>query len=79
MLVLLLVVVFLMIGFACACFGDQPLKTVERSLGAVGAGPALVEMWAALVAVLFVWMAPRGRLLAPTGRASPALLQCFLR
>lgn len=78
-LVLLLVLVVLTVGFACACFSDEPLMTVERTLGAASAGPALVEMWAALVAILVVWSAPHARLLMATGRASPAVLQCFLR
>ena len=77
--VLILVLVVLMVGFACACFSDQPLKAVERALGAAAAGPALVEMWAALVAIVLVGSAPYARAVAPMGRASPALLQCFLR
>lgn len=77
--VLLLVLVVLMVGFACACFGDRSLNVVERTLGAAAAGPALVEMWAALVAIVLIWSAPCARAVAPTGRGSPALLQCFLR
>lgn len=77
--VLLVVLVVLMVGFACACFSDKPSKAGERILGAAAAGPALVEMWAALVAILLARSCPYGRSLMATGRASPALLQCFLR
>lgn len=76
---LLLVLVVLMVGFACACFNGQPLSTVERTLGAAVAGAALVEMWAALVAILAAWSALHVRRPAARGRASPAVLQCFLR
>lgn len=77
--VLLFVLLVLMMGFACACFSDQPLKAVERTLAAAGAGPALVEMWAVLVVIALLWSAPYARAVAPTARASPARLQCFLR
>lgn len=77
--VLLFVLVVLIVGFACACFSDQPLQNVERALGAAAAGPALVEMWAALLAIALLWSAPYARAVAPMGRASPARLQCFLR
>lgn len=76
--VLLLVMVVLMVGFACACFSEQPVKAVERALGGL-AGPALVEMWAALVVVVLFWSGLIRGTVAPTGRASPAVLQCFLR
>jgi len=77
--VLLLVMVVLVVGFACACIGDQPLKAAERTLGAGVSTPALVEMWAALVIVLMATPIAVGRRIDATGRASPAVLQCFLR
>lgn len=77
--VLLVVIVLLMVGFACACFGDQPLKAAERTLGGGFATPALVEMWALLVVILFAARIAVGLRIKATGRASPALLQCFLR
>ena len=76
---LLLVMIVLVIGFACACFGDQSLKAAERTLGAGLSTPALVEMWAALVVVLMAIPIAVGRRIEATGRASPAVLQCFLR
>jgi hypothetical protein len=77
--VLLLVMVVLMIGFACACFSDHPLKAAEKTLGGGLAGPALVEMWAVLAIVLLAPFRLVSRRVAPMGRASPAVLQCFLR
>lgn len=77
--VLLLVLVLLVVGFACACFSDQPLKSVERTLGNVVTGPALVEMWAALVVIAFFWSGPLRAPSVARGRASPTVLQCFLR
>ena len=76
--VLLLVLILLAVGFACACFSDQPLKAVERTLGGFST-PALIEMWAALVIVVMAAPVLVGRRVAPMGRASPAVLQCFLR
>jgi hypothetical protein len=75
---LLLVICLLLVGFACACFSDQPMEALERALGAIPALPALVEVWslAALVALgsaVFLSGA-RARARAP----SPALLQRFL-
>lgn len=77
--VLLLVMAVLVIGFACACLGNQSAKAAERTLGAGLASLAVVEMWAALTVVAGLIAAPTVRLRAPTGRASPAQLQIFLR
>ena len=55
------------------------VQSVERTLGNVVTGPALVEMWAVLVVIALLWSAPYARAVAPTARASPARLQCFLR
>lgn len=76
--VMLVVIVLLMVGFACACFGEQPLKAAERTLGAGLSTPALIEMWALLVVILIAAPIVVGRRVEATGRASPALLQCFL-
>jgi hypothetical protein len=76
---LILVLVVLMIGFACACFGDGPLTTTDRAAGASIAMPALIEMWAALAIVFFAPLLLLARKIAATGRGSPAVLQCFLR
>ena len=76
--VLLLVMVVLAIGFACACFGD-PLKASDRTSGAPFSMPALVEMWAAIVLALVVIPLLLARRISPASRASPAVLQCFLR
>ena len=77
--VLLVVMVVLVVGFACACIGDQPLKPAERTLGTGLSTPALVEMWAMLVIVFMAAPIAVRRRIDATGRASPAVLQCFLR
>lgn len=77
--VLLVVIVLLMVGFACACFGDQPLKAAERTLGAGLSTPGLIEMWALLVIVVLAAPTAVSGWIDATERASPAVLQCFLR
>ena len=77
--VLLLVMIVLVVGFACACFGDPPLKAAERTLSGSPAMPALVEMWAALVVILLAAPIAFSRRVAAIGRASPEVLKCFLR
>ena len=76
--VLLVVIVLLMVGFACACFSDRPLAA-EGTLGAGVSTPALIEMWAMMVVVLIAAPAALSRQINATGRASPAVVQCFLR
>jgi hypothetical protein len=75
--VLLALVCLGLLGFACACLGDQPALALERALQAP-AVPALVEPWPVVMlggfaaSLLVVLAAPARR------RASPALLQRFL-
>jgi hypothetical protein len=77
--ILLAVVCLALLGFACACLGDNPMQALERALGAFPALPALVEVWS-----LVAWLAlASGVLLAATTTArarapSPASLQRFL-
>lgn len=76
--VLLAVVCLALLGFACACLGDQPAQAIERALSVGSAFPPLVEVWALLIgslllAPLVLVVGERGR-----SRASPALLQRFL-
>jgi hypothetical protein len=78
--VLLVVVCLVLIGFACACFGDTPLQALDRAFAAAPPLAALVELWPLLAGVLaastLAWViAPAAR---PPGRASPAILQRFL-
>ncbi len=76
--ILLVVLCLLIVGFACACFTDQPMQAVERALGIGPALPPLIEVWSfvagAAALVLFVLYRP----VAAGERASPAVLQRFL-
>jgi len=71
--ILLVVVCVALIGFACACLGDQIAPGLDRPFA-----PALVVMWSVFAALLLV-ASPGIVLTVPaTGRASPADLQRFL-
>lgn len=76
--IFLFVLLLMMIAIACACASDHPMQTVERTLGAVPATPAVLVIWtytfAAILLVAFV-IPQRQRGLS---RASPELLQRFL-
>jgi len=76
--ILLLVLIVMTIGIACACATQHPMNTVEQTLSAASAMPALIEIWtytfAAIVLVGFIVPQPRRAL----GRASPPVLQRFL-
>jgi hypothetical protein len=75
--ILLLLICLLMLGFACACFSDQPMQALERAFS-VGQGlPPLVVVWSLLAVVLASTPLFLRRPLAAS-RASPALLQRFL-
>ena len=76
--ILLVVLLLMLVGVACACVTDHPMQAAERTISAISAMPAIVELWtygfAALLAVVFV--VPERR--RASGRASPADLQRFL-
>jgi hypothetical protein len=76
--ILLVILLLMLVGIACACLTDHPMQTAERMISAISAMPAIVEVWtyafAALLAVVFV-VPERHRAI---GRASPADLQRFL-
>ncbi len=76
--VLLAVVCLALLGFACACLNVHPMQALERSLGAIPALPALIELWSALVLASFgagflIVYFPAARARAP----SAATLQRF--
>lgn len=76
--VLLALICLALLGFACACLSDQPAQAIERAMSLGTSVPALVEVWALLIATLaatplLVLGAERAR-----SRASPVLLQRFL-
>ena len=66
-----------LLGFACACMSDHPMKAVDRALEAIPALPALVEVWS--ISALAAFAAARflaGRI--PVRVPSPSVLQRFL-
>lgn len=76
--ILLAILCLVLLGFACACLGDQPLQALERALGALPALPALSEVWSLIALVALgsplLATAPRARARAP----ALAMLQRFL-
>jgi hypothetical protein len=77
--ILLCVLLLMLVGIACACLTDHPMQAAERTISALGAMPAIIELWtytfaAALLSVAF--LVPHRR--RAVGRASPADLQRFL-
>jgi hypothetical protein len=74
---LLLILLLMLIGFACACLSDHPMQALERALSAIPSLPPSAIVWA-FAASLFAGGVVIARRRLPVGRASPALLQCFL-
>jgi hypothetical protein len=75
--ILFLILLLVMLGIACACVSDHPAQTGDRTVGAIPAAPAVVEMWSFLTILLFVsFILVRPRTLA--SRSSPAALQRFI-
>lgn len=76
--ILLTVVCFALLGFACACLSDQQALALERALQGPGM-PALVEVWPLLMLGMLAPVILLFEVDVPArGRASPALLQRFL-
>jgi hypothetical protein len=76
--ILLAVVCLALLGFACACLGDQPMQALERALGAIPSLPALIEVWS-LMALSLLAAGSALAVVRPRSRSpSPALLQRFL-
>jgi len=72
--ILLAVLCLLLIGFACACLGDQLTPGLERPLAAL----AVVVVWLALAAATLARSVLVAFSVPALGRASPAQLQRFL-
>jgi hypothetical protein len=75
--VLAVIVCLLLLGFVCACFGDEAIQAIDRALS-VGPGLApVIEVWTLALALSLTML-----LLARSGRfgarPSPQLLQRFL-
>jgi hypothetical protein len=75
---LLVVLLVMLVGFACACFVDQPMQAVERALTALSNPAPLVEVWSPLIALLLALPLVSVAHARAVGRASPAVLQRFL-
>jgi len=76
--ILLVVLLLMLVGIACACLTDHPMQAVERAISAIGAMPAIIELWTYSFTALLVmtFVVPQRR--RAVGRASPADLQRFL-
>jgi len=70
--ILVLVVCIALIGFACACLGDQLAPGPDRMFA-----PALIVMWSAFTALLLATLVI-ALMVRAQGRALPADLQRFL-
>jgi hypothetical protein len=76
--VVIALVCLVLLGFICACLSDHPAQALERALTAAASSPALIEVWASLMAALVATWAV-GTSQAPRARApSVASLQRFL-
>ena len=76
--VLLLLLVVMLVGFACACLTDHPMQSIERALSGLASMPAVLEIWTFVAAMLVMATFVVQRQRVASGRASPALLQRFL-
>jgi len=76
--VVVLVLLVVMLGFACLCMTDHPTQAAERAISAIAHSPAIIEMWAAAI-VLFSFQILLPALVAhgTSGRVSPVYLQSF--
>jgi hypothetical protein len=75
--ILLALVCLGLLGFACACLGDQPALALERALQ-TPALAALVEVWCLVLLAGLASAVVASSSLSARGRASPAVLQRFL-
>ena len=76
--ILLAIVCLVMLGLACACATDHPTQNIERTLSAIPAAPALVEVWTFSFAALLVLVGFDVRRRRVDSERSRVVLQCFL-
>jgi hypothetical protein len=74
---LLAAVCLALLGFACACLSDHPIKAFDRSVAALSATPAVLEVWSPILALLAGGAVVLFSL-RPALARSPSLLQRFL-
>jgi len=75
---LLVLLVLMLVGLACACLTDTPMRAIERVLTALAQLPTVAVAWSFMFATLLVAMPRLQPQAAGRGRASPAALQRFL-
>lgn len=75
---LLVVLVLMLVGLACACFGDNAMQALDRALAVFVGAPALIEIWLPFAQLAFPATLLLLGVAAANGRASPARLQRFL-
>jgi len=76
--VLLVVILVMLVGIACACATDHPMQAVEKAVSAIPAAPAVMEAWPVMVLGCFAAALVLALPVAARERASPAFLQRFL-
>lgn len=75
--ILLAIVCLALVGFVCACLGDEVALAVERATTLGSTLPPLVVVWTYLVALAATGLAI-ARWVPAVGRASPQSTQRFL-
>lgn len=76
--IFLVLIVVMLVGFACACLTDHPMQAIEKALSAILVVASFLAAWPVLAVGLF-GAALTARLSgAARNRASPAVLQRFL-
>jgi len=76
--ILLAILCLVLLGVACACATDHPAQQIDRTLSAVSATPALVEVWTLTFASLSLLLAVDVRRQRSDDTTSPPFLQRFL-
>lgn len=76
--ILLAIICLALFGFACVCLSNHPMQALDRTLSAIPALPALVEVWSVAVLALASAAAVVASGGTRTRARSPAALQRFL-
>ena len=76
--ILLVVLLVMLVGFACACLSDHPMQAADRAIASIASAPAIIELWTYTFAALLLVALVGTRQSRAVGPASPADLQRFL-